>query len=137
MTSQIAANDSTRRLSRVSIWKLRRIPITPVLPVESGPMLDVLNNNPAAVGNRNQRARFDYAATAVKWNEKCMQELEKPKMYAGTGEARRPENVPEDGTIDRKVTREVVAEREPQEDLAAGSTLSGTCGSNCRRFPRW
>jgi hypothetical protein len=102
-------------------------------------MLDVLNNNPAAVGNRNQRARFDYAATAVKWNEKCMQELEKPKMYAGTGEARRPEteNVPEDGTIDRKVTREVVAEREPQEDLAAGSTLSGTCGSNCRRFPRW
>jgi hypothetical protein len=43
------------------------------------------------------------------------------ERYAGTGEASRPEteDVPEDGTTDRKVSHEVVAAREPEEDIAA------------------
>jgi hypothetical protein len=44
--------------------------ITAVLPIESGPMLGVINNSLAAAGNRNQRTRYDYAAAAVTWNEK-------------------------------------------------------------------
>jgi hypothetical protein len=52
-------------------------------------MLGVINNSLAAAGNRNQRTRYDYAAAAVTWNEKCMQELEKPadprrKMFPKT-----------------------------------------------------